>query len=51
MNLLFDFHRLAAADDGAVAALGDNHFGAAFGAAISFAYRIRHVYHLLFLLV
>jgi len=40
--LLFDFHGLAAAHNGAVAALGDNHFGAALGAAISLAYRISH---------
>jgi hypothetical protein len=40
--LLFDFHGLAAAYNGARAALGDNHFGAALGAAISLAYRISH---------
>jgi hypothetical protein len=44
--LLLDFHGLAAAGDGAGAPLGDNHLGAALGAAISFAYRICHVYHL-----
>jgi hypothetical protein len=41
--LLLDFHGLAAAGDGARAALGDNHLGAAFGAAISLAYRISHI--------
>jgi hypothetical protein len=40
--LLFDFHGLAATDNGARAALGDNHFGAALGAAVSFANSISH---------
>jgi hypothetical protein len=44
-SLLFNFHGLAAAGNGAGAPLGDNHLGAALGAAISFAYRICHVYH------
>jgi hypothetical protein len=49
--LLFDFHGLAAAGDGADAPLGDNHLGAALGAAISLAYSICHVYHLFFQIV
>jgi hypothetical protein len=40
--LLFDFHGLAAAHNSARAALGDNHFSAALGAAVSLAYRISH---------
>jgi hypothetical protein len=43
--LLFEFHGLAAAGDGAGAPLGDNHLGAALGAAISLAYRICHIHH------
>jgi hypothetical protein len=35
-------HGLAAAGDGAGAPLGDNHLRAALGAAVSFAYLIRH---------
>jgi hypothetical protein len=40
--LLFDFHGLAATDNSARAALGDNHFSAALGAAVSLADRISH---------
>jgi hypothetical protein len=40
--LLFLLHRLAAARYRAGAAFGDNHFRAALGAAVSFAYLVRH---------
>jgi hypothetical protein len=48
--LLFKFHGLAAAVNSAAAALGDNHFGAAFGAAISLADCISHNLSPLYLL-
>jgi hypothetical protein len=41
--LFLDFHGLAAAGDGAVAPLGNNHLCAALGAAVSLAYLIRHI--------
>jgi hypothetical protein len=41
--LLLLLHGLATAGDGAGASLGDNHLGAAFGAAVPFAYLICHV--------
>jgi hypothetical protein len=43
MKLLLDFHGLTAAGDCPVAGLGDNHFGATFGAAVSFTYLISHI--------
>jgi hypothetical protein len=42
-DLLLLLHGLAAADNSAGAALGDNHFSAALVAAVSLAYLIRHV--------
>ena len=44
--LLLDFHGLAAADNGAIAALGDNQLAAALSAAVSLADYICHIYHL-----
>jgi hypothetical protein len=44
--LFLDFHRLAAANDGARARFGDNHLGAALCAAVSFPYYVGHIYHL-----
>jgi hypothetical protein len=41
--LLFLFHGLPAAGDGAAASLGDNHFRAALGAAVSLADLISHI--------
>jgi hypothetical protein len=42
-KLFLDFHWLAAAGDCPVAGLGNNHLGAALGAAISFPYLISHI--------
>jgi hypothetical protein len=42
-SLLLDFHRLTAAGDCPVAGLGNNHLGAALGAAVSFSYLISHI--------
>jgi hypothetical protein len=42
-TLFLNFHGLAATGDCAVAPLGDNHLGAALGAAVSLAYLISHI--------
>jgi hypothetical protein len=43
MKLFLDFHGLTAAGDCPVAGLGNNHFGATLGAAVSFTYLISHI--------
>jgi hypothetical protein len=40
--LLLLLHRFAAAADGTVATLGDDHFRPALGALVSLAYLVRH---------
>ena len=50
-SLLFDCHRLITTRNGPVSAAGDNHFGAAFRACISFSHCVSHWSNLLICLL